>query len=1776
MALPVCVIAQGTCPNLAPWAYAGEDVVIKLPENKLLLYGNNSKDFDGKIGRYAWSYVSGPKAPAISGQGLQTASVSGLIEGRYEFELTVWDNQGASAKDRVVVLVNASNGNVKPIAKAGVDQTITLPQNTVGLDGSASNDADGTIKAYAWQQKSGPLEAIMEGANTVSPVVSGLVEGQFVFELTVTDDSGDKGTDQVTVTVLSPANQAPVADAGSDQSVTLPVSTVQLDGSASNDAEGEVVSYSWQQQSGPATAVIEGADVAVATVSGLVEGVYVFSLTVVDEQGIQSVDEVSVIVFDPANQVVRINAGGAEMLTQDGKVWSADPHPAGSSYIADVSGNPNRVIAGTEDDLLYQTERNDGGQGSFVYELTVPNSNSYTVNLHFAELYWGAPDGGPGGTDRRVFDINVENGQAVVSDYDMNGEVGPLTAIVKSFTGIRDQDGDGKIKIEFVTKVNKAKVAAIEIVPTDDQVSSVPQLAFIENQEVVEGAVVNVPVSAEDADGDPITLSAEIRENGSLISENLYEFIDNGDGTGALSMPTAVGDGGTVCEVRVSATDKDGTDTEEFTVSVKVAGVNEAPVANAGSDQTVTLPVNTVQLDGSASSDAEGAIASYSWQQQSGPATAVIEGADVAVATVSGLVEGVYVFTLTVVDAEGEQAVDEVKVTVKPEAIQDNVVRINAGGAEMLTQDGKVWSADPHPAGSSYIADVSGNPNRVIAGTEDDLLYQTERNDGGLGSFVYELTVPNSNSYTVNLHFAELYWGAPDGGPGGTDRRVFDINVENGQAVVSDYDMNGEVGPLTAIVKSFTGIRDQDGDGKIKIEFVTKVNKAKVAAIEIVPTDDQVSSVPQLAFIENQEVVEGAVVNVPVSAEDADGDPITLSAEIRENGSLISENLYEFIDNGDGTGALSMPTAVGDGGTVCEVRVSATDKDGTDTEEFTVSVKVAGVNEAPVANAGSDQTVTLPVNTVQLDGSASSDAEGAIASYSWQQQSGPATTVIEGADVAVATVSGLVEGVYVFTLTVVDAEGEQAVDEVKVTVKPEAIQDNVVRINAGGAEMLTQDGKVWSADPHPAGSSYIADVSGNPNRVIAGTEDDLLYQTERNDGGQGSFVYELTVPTSNSYTVNLHFAELYWGAPDGGPGGTDRRVFDINVENGQAVVSDYDMNGEAGPLTAIVKSFTGIRDQDGDGKIKIEFVTKVNKAKVAAIEIVPTDDVVPNQSPIADAGSDQTITLPVNTVQLDGTASTDAEGALANYQWTKKSGPVSFNMDSESSSTPLLTGLVEGIYVFELTVTDDKGLQSTDEVSVVVLPQENTSPVANAGDDLTITLPDSSVQLDGSASKDAEGSITYNWKQISGPLSSAIIEGANTATPTASNLTEGVYVFELTVTDEEGLQAKDQVQVTVVTLENQAPIALAGDDIELRLPENETTLNGTASIDLDGTIVSYQWQQVAGPGYFAIEDGETAMAKLSSLVEGQYVFELEVTDDHGAKDSDQIIVTVLPKENQLPVAIAGEDISITLPENAVTLDASASYDTDGAVIEYVWEQTLGSASFTDGGLNASVLSLSDLKEGVYEFSVTVTDDRGAQASDLVRVTVNPAKNLAPVAVAGNDTTLVGATNLLTLDASGSYDEDGEIIEYNWKLISGSDAFFSFVSNEQKPTLVNLPLGQYEFQLAVVDDKGLASQDIVLVSVVENPLSVQVNAMKFITPNGDGIHDTWEIKNLEELGQVSLMIFNRAGHTVYQTDAYNNEWGGIQNGKLLENGDYYYILTGENDDFRSTGGIRIIY
>jgi len=256
---------------------------------RLFLTGSGAGTNGATISTWAWSQTSGPNTAGITTAGSAGTGVTGLVQGAYVFTLTVTDNHSLTATSSVTIIVNPAN--TAPIANAGSIQTITLPTNSATLTGTGTGTNGATISTYAWTQTSGPNTAGITTPGSAGTDVTGLIQGTYVFTLTVTDNHGLSAASGVTVIVNPVPNAAPIANAGNDTTVEMPLASLSLDGSKSYDPDGTIASYSWNKISGPGAITILYSNTAKPTVVGFKAGVYIFELTIFDNKGAVATDQ---------------------------------------------------------------------------------------------------------------------------------------------------------------------------------------------------------------------------------------------------------------------------------------------------------------------------------------------------------------------------------------------------------------------------------------------------------------------------------------------------------------------------------------------------------------------------------------------------------------------------------------------------------------------------------------------------------------------------------------------------------------------------------------------------------------------------------------------------------------------------------------------------------------------------------------------------------------------------------------------------------------------------------------------------------------------------------------------------------------------------------------------------------------------------------------------------------------------------------------------------------------------------------------------------------------------------------------------------------------------------------------------------------------------------------------------------------------------------------------------------------------------------------------------
>ncbi|MCU7849156.1 MAG: hypothetical protein KZQ89_14420 [Candidatus Thiodiazotropha sp. (ex Lucinoma kastoroae)] len=336
----------------------------------------------------------------------------------------------------------------------------------------------------------------------------------------------------------------------------------------------------------------------------------------------------------------------------------------------------------------------------------------------------------------------------------------------------------------------------------------------------------------------------------------------------------------------------------------------------------------------------------------------------------------------------------------------------------------------------------------------------------------------------------------------------------------------------------------------------------------------------------------------------------------------------------------------------------------------------------------------------------------------------------------------------------------------------------------------------------------------------------------------------------------------------------------------------------------------------------------ISQPDTVIITVSPT-----NTRPIANAGQDQTGTTG-DTITLDGSASSDADGDSMSFDWllfTIPNGSTS-NLNDSTAVRPTFSPDLAGLYQALLIVNDGQ-LNSLEDVIDIQIDNLNIRPVAIAGPDQSVYI-NQLAQLDGSASHDADGDgLNWLWSLISTPsASSAQLSDELAINPSFTADIVGQYIVQLVVDDSQDSSDPDSVIINAFT-PNTIPVANAGAD-QSDYVGNLVTLDGSASSDADGDNLTFNWSLTAIPDGSSAQLDDPNMVNPTFVIDvpGDYVAQLIVNDGKANSAPDEILISTL---NSRPVANAGDDQTIMIGQTA-QLDGAASADADNDTLSYSW------------------------------------------------------------------------------------------------------------------------------------------------------------------------------------------------------------------------------------------------
>jgi Secretion system C-terminal sorting domain len=397
-----------------------------------------------------------------------------------------------------------------------------------------------------------------------------------------------------------------------------------------------------------------------------------------------------------------------------------------------------------------------------------------------------------------------------------------------------------------------------------------------------------------------------------------------------------------------------------------------------------------------------------------------------------------------------------------------------------------------------------------------------------------------------------------------------------------------------------------------------------------------------------------------------------------------------------------------------------------------------------------------------------------------------------------------------------------------------------------------------------------------------------------------------------------------------------------------------------------------------------------------------------NLPPTVSAGTAQTITLPVSTVTLTGTATGNNGATISSVAWTKVSGGAATITTATNLSTTV-TGLVAGAYVFKLTATDKNGLTNSASVNITVnAVVVKTAPTVAAGPSQTVVLGSSSSSPPAATTPTSAyfnfsnaATTVSGWTNIHGSPGTAVVTASSNGITLSSVATANWAPYNgLTSYDDNGVNAagffnnaavsvnnwfqygdpagnynvsKPQLQVTGLAAGTTYTVKLSGsDNLGFQTNPVQFTIVGSASY----TPVDVNMNGTANNGATFSSVSPDATGKINIYIN-------TVPGLSSAAEIDGL--QIIPNAS---TAKAAQVVQVSSPTSTtVTLTGAATGNNGATIVSTTWSETSGTAA-TITSPSALSTTVTGLAVGVYVFQLKATDNNGMSSSSTVTITVS--------------------------------------------------------------------------------------------------------------------------------------------------------------------------------------------
>ena len=502
-----------------------------------------------------------------------------------------------------------------------------------------------------------------------------------------------------------------------------------------------------------------------------------------------------------------------------------------------------------------------------------------------------------------------------------------------------------------------------------------------------------------------------------------------------------------------------------------------------------------------------------------------------------------------------------------------------------------------------------------------------------------------------------------------------------------------------------------------------------------------------------------------------------------------------------------------------------------------------------------------------------------------------------------------------------------------------------------------------------------------------------------------------------------------------------------------------------------------------------------------------------NQPPQA-AGAIAPVTLiagnGATTVDLSGSFFDPDGDALTYSAQSSNTGVVTVDT---VNSTVTITPVDAGVTTVIVIVQDTGGLTITQNITITVNPAPNRAPVAmETINPLTLTAGTQATTIDLTAHfSDPDGdTLSYSVVSTDSRVTTASVSNS---TLSLTPLAAGTTTVMIMVQDTEGLTITHNVTVTVNPALNLAPVV-----VEAIAPLTLTAGTSATSIDMaahfsdpNGDPLTYT--AVSADTRVATVSVSNSTLKLTPLAEGTTTVLIMVRDTGGLTITRNFRVTVNPAPNTAPVAVSPVGpITLTVGEDVTTVNLSTYFsDPEGDPLSYTAVST--NTRVATASVSNSTLTLTPIAEGTTTVMIMVRDTGGLTITRNVTVTVNPAPNVAPVAVGTiAPFTLTAGTAATIIDMAAHFsDPNGDPLSYS--VISTDTRVATVSVSNSILTLTPLAEGTATVMIMVQDTGGL--------TITEN-ITATVNPAPNAIPTFTGVTAFSVMENITMVGTVTAV------------------------------------------------------